>query len=217
MEEFVKAYSIKEASEKLGVAEGTLRQWEADLAGVLYIARYKGSRVYTDFDIETLNRIKEMRKKNISKKMIREGLEKEKKHLGTEVSKSFLPAIPHLSQSEAIDSLQRIQKLPEEMEVMMTTILSNVKEELKKEIREEVRNEVIEEVRKELSNSSKNQQELLESGNDRTAIQIESLAKLIKEMKELQENATKKDFSSIENSREVDSPKQSFFKRLFKK
>lgn len=219
MEEFQKGYSIKEVSEKLNIREGTLRQWEADFTGVLFIARYKGSRVYTDFDIETFKRIKEWREKNVSKELIREALIRERETNGAEHAKTLLPAIPHLTQSEAVESLQNIQQLPEEMKMMMTTALGNMKEELKKEIREEIRNEVknevMDEIRKELQSSSERQEKLLATGQNQTAAQIEKMSELITELKEKKQEIAEAEVD-LEPAEEKPVEKKGFFKKWFK-
>ncbi|MEW9500697.1 MerR family transcriptional regulator [Jeotgalibacillus marinus] len=53
---------MKEASKMIGVPVGTMRQWEADLE--LTIPRDEIGRYYTDFEVETFNHIKAMRKKS---------------------------------------------------------------------------------------------------------------------------------------------------------
>ena len=80
--QIVRAYSIKEVSQKLNIPTGTIRQWEKDLSGILDIPRtQQGARYYTDHEIKTLAKIKEMREQNVSKGMIRSLLEK---YLGKE-------------------------------------------------------------------------------------------------------------------------------------
>ena len=70
--QIVRAYSINEVSQKLNIPTGTIRQWEKDLNGLLNIPRtQQGARYYTDHEIMTLAKIKEMREQNVSKGMIR--------------------------------------------------------------------------------------------------------------------------------------------------
>lgn len=215
MEEISKTYSIREVSEKIKVPEGTLRQWEKDFAGVLFIARYKGSRYYTNFDIETLMTIKEWRADNLPKEKIRQALINKKERTEEEPAKTLLPTIPHLTQSEAVESLQKLQHFPEEMKMLMTSILGNMKEELKKEIREEIRNEVknevMEEIIKELKSSSEQQEKLLATGQNQTAAQIEKMSELIKELKDKKQGVVE-----LEPMQEKTPEKKGFFKKLFK-
>ncbi len=65
----VRAYSIKEVSQKLNIPTGTIRQWEKDLSGILDIPRtQQGARYYTGYrEIKTLAKIKEMREQNIQR------------------------------------------------------------------------------------------------------------------------------------------------------
>lgn len=86
--EIIKAYSIKEVSRKINVPSGTIRQWEKDLDGLLVIPRSnQGARFYTKHEIEVLEKVKQMRAKNVSKDMIRSMLEQ---HLEAR-SESFAP------------------------------------------------------------------------------------------------------------------------------
>ena len=218
MEGFMKSYSIKKVSEMIEVPEGTLRQWETDFKGLLVIPRdEKGSRYYTDLEIETLHHIKAMREKKISKEMIKDLLTK-KKGLEPEEKPNFpQPSLPQLKQSEVVEALRNIQNLPQQMEATFALALDKMREEIKAEVRNEIRNEVknevIEEVRKELSKSSEHQQKLLEGGNDRTSEQIETLSELIKEMKELQKSTAEENVPSKDAEEKVIPEKKGFFKK----
>lgn len=218
MEGFMMSYSIKKVSEMIGVPEGTLRQWETDFKGLLVIPRNEnGSRYYTDLEIETLNHIKTMREKNISKEMIKELLTHKNSTETTDNSHALQPTLPQLKQSEVVEALRNIQTFPKEMELILTSVLEKMREEIKMEVRNEIRNEVknevIEEVRKELSKSSEHQQKLLEGGNDRTSEQIETLSELIKEMKELQQSTAKEIVLPKDAEEKVAPEKKGFFKR----
>src|SRR6476659_3840087 len=70
--QIVRAYSINEVSQKLNIPTGTIRQWEKDLNGLLTIPRtQQGARYYTENEIKTLAKVKEMREQNVNKGMIR--------------------------------------------------------------------------------------------------------------------------------------------------
>lgn len=200
------------------VPEGTLRQWEGDFKGLLVIPRdEKGSRYYTDLEIETLKHIKAMREKKISKEMIKDLLT-QKKEVEPEEKPNFpQPSLPQLKQSEVVEALRNIQNLPQQMEASFALALNKMREEIKEEVRNEIRNEVknevIEEVRKELSKSSEHQQKLLEGGNDRTSQQIEDLSELIKEMKELQQSTSEESVPTKDVKAKATSEKKGFFKK----
>lgn len=53
-----KYYSIGEVSEKTGVKQSVLRFWEAEFDELAPIKNKFGHRVYTDSDIEMINKIK---------------------------------------------------------------------------------------------------------------------------------------------------------------
>lgn len=167
MDEFMKAYSIKEVSKLIGVPEGTLRQWEKDFTESLIIPRDKqNARYYTEFEIETLKHIKSMREKGLSKKMIKELLKKQSAM--NHGQKQFVePSVPTLKQNEAIETLRNVQKafeaFPQVKEVMV--------EELKNEIRSEIKNVV----QKEIASG-------LESGNKHTSEQIKTLSESLNAM-----------------------------------
>ena len=75
--QILRAYSIKEVSQRINTPTGTIRQWEKDLNGLLVIPRtQQGARYYTDNEIKMLKKIKEMREQNVSRGMIRSLLEK---------------------------------------------------------------------------------------------------------------------------------------------
>lgn len=218
MEGLWKAYSIKEVSQKIKVPITTLRQWESDFEGFLIIPRNEqGARFYTEPEIETLKNIKGWRAEKYSKDQIREHLLR-KKEAEPKDKPNFLPqSLPQLKQSEVVEALRNIQNFPQEMEATLASALEKMREEIKvevrNEIRNEVKNEVIEEVRKELSKSSEHQQKLLESGNDRTSEQIETLSELIKEMKELQQSTAEENIPPKDAEEKATPEKKGFFKR----
>lgn len=134
--EFLKAYSIKEVANSIDVAEGTIRQWEKDFD--LDIPRNKeNARYFTEIEIETLEHIKTMREKNLSKAVIKELLDR------TEVDPDAnqiqtTPDVPQLKQSEVTETLRNIQKAFETLPEVKEQIVSELKEEIKNDIRDEL-------------------------------------------------------------------------------
>lgn len=191
----MKAYSIKEVSELIGVPEGTLRQWEKDFPDVLVTSSdAQNARYYTEFEIETLKQIKSMRDKNLSKKMIKELLQRQSE---TDLNREQViePTVPALKQSKAVETLRNLQRsleaFPEIKEMMIA--------ELKSEIRNEIKNELTDAVRKEIASS-------LEFGNKHTSEQIKTLSEALDNMENMRlMNEIKKEQN------------KSFFKRIFSK
>lgn len=167
----MKAYTIKEVSKLLDTPEGTLRQWEKDFPDVLVIPRdAQNARYYTEFEIETLKHIKSMREKNLSKKMIKELLQK---HSETNLERNHVvePTVPTLKQSEAIETLRNIQNTLETLPEIKELIISELKSEIRNEIKDELNNAV----RNEIASS-------LEAGNKNTSEQIKTLSKALDNM-----------------------------------
>lgn len=215
MTEFLTAYSIKEVSEMIDVAVGTLRQWESDFKGVIEIPRdSKGARYYTQFEIETLKHIKAMREKKLSKDVIRDLLEKKNEAGGIETALAPQPTPQQMSQSEAVQTLQEIKSMMSGFEEFK----SELKKELRSEIRNEVKQEVLEEVRREIASSSEGHQKLLQSGAESTSEQIEGVSKTLAEMEKRYENEVKRrDQMVMENMKLMQEIKENQNKGFFKK
>lgn len=212
VDEFMKAYTIKEVSNLLDTPEGTLRQWEKDFPDVLVIPRdAQNARYYTEFEIETLKHIKSMREKNLSKKMIKELLQK---HSETNSERNHVvePTVPALKQSEAIETLRNIQNAIETLPEIKELIVS----ELKSEIRNEIKNELNNAVRSEIASS-------LEAGNKNTSEQIKTLSEALDNMEANYKNEIqRRDEILMENMRlikEINNREKNkgFFKKLFSK
>ncbi|WP_210366575.1 MerR family transcriptional regulator [Bacillus sp. REN3] len=149
--QYMKAYTIKEVSKRMNVPSGTLRQWEKDLEGLLFIPRTKqGARFYTDIEIEMLMKIKQMRDKNLSKEVIRDLLQRHNEsHAGSEPFEatrelSIEPSGPATSYTHNEIGYQAIMSAMEQYKESLI-------EEVKIEIRNGIRKEVLEEVKKEIS------------------------------------------------------------------
>lgn len=157
--EFLKAYSIKEVSNKIDVTEGTIRQWEKDF--VLDIPRNEeNARYFTEIEIETLEHIKTMRDKNLSKAVIKDLLDK--RDIDS-VQTRTTPSLPQLRQTEVTETLRSIQRSFETFPEIKEQVIS----ELKEEVKESVRNELEEKFEKQnkiledkLENITKAQKEL---------------------------------------------------------
>jgi DNA-binding transcriptional MerR regulator len=210
VDEFMKAYTIKEVSKLLDTPEGTLRQWEKDFPDVLVIPRdAQNARYYTEFEIDTLKHIKSMREKNLSKKMIKELLQKHSE-INSERNHVVEPTVPTLKQSEAIETLRNIQNALETLPEIKELIVS----ELKSEIRSEIKNELNNAVRNEIASS-------LEAGNKNTSEQIKTLSEALDNMEANYKNEIqRRDKILMENLRlikEINDREKNkgFFKKLF--
>lgn len=134
----MQAYSIKEVSEKIDVPAGSIREWEKNFN--LEIPRNKdNSRYYTEFEIDLIKNIKQMREKNVSKDMIREILKRSEPASEASGDNSIAlypqPDIPTMKQAEAIELLQQLRNFPEEMKTFFVSELKpQMIYELKKEL-----------------------------------------------------------------------------------
>lgn len=131
----MQAYTVGQASEMVGVPPGTIRQWEKSLEGVLIIPRdEKGSRYYTQFEIDALNRVKALRDKGVSFEVIRDILHQSEP--GSETT-AIATTVPTMSQSEAIKALTdlraAVMSLGEDMErIVQERVRTEVSERMDK-------------------------------------------------------------------------------------
>lgn len=143
-----RTFSIKQVAKLLNIPVGTLRQWEKDFHGLIIIPRTKqGARYYTEKEIHLLEKVKEMREKNISKEMIRTLLEK---YLQQNQGEENLPAISIVSEQPPSLSPQLFMQ-------GFQQLLEDYKEEIIEVIRKEVRNQqedIVNEVKKEVATNS---------------------------------------------------------------
>lgn len=198
MEEFLKAYSIKEVSQKLDIPQGTIRQWEKDFKGILEIPRDKeNSRYYTEIEIETLNNIKTMREKNLSKEIIKNLLENKPEE---EKKKTPQPDVPVLRQTEITETLRNIHRSFETFPEIKEMIVSEIKDELRNEIKNEISTSIQEEISKGLETTSEQIKTLSEDYKSEVNRRDDLLLQNMKLMRELKEEKGK-----------------SFLSRLFKK
>jgi DNA-binding transcriptional MerR regulator len=161
MNQFMKAYTIKEVSKQINVPSGTIRQWEKDLEGLLIIPRTRqGARFYTDKEIDLLKNIKQMRSKNLSKDMIRELMQKHMSMVSennaangsdiTEPVENNLPAVqdttPPAPQAAEFD----VEGFFHALEAYKQDLIKDVRSE----IRNELRTEIVDEVKKDIASNS---------------------------------------------------------------
>ncbi|MDP4171392.1 MAG: MerR family transcriptional regulator [Bacillota bacterium] len=146
-QQFLQSYTIKEVSKQIQIPSGTIRQWEKDLQGLLFIPRTKqGARFYTEKEIALLVKVKHMRDKNLSKEIIRELLQI---HLNQSVYENQFDisetALTTISENTPFN--ENITNVIDDFKYTLIT-------EIKEEIRNGIRREVLDEVKKEISKSS---------------------------------------------------------------
>lgn len=183
--QFMKAYSIKEVQEITKVPSGTIRQWEKDLEGIFNVPRDENrNRYYTNFEIDIIKKIKQMRDKNLSIAMIKDLMRKHSETLEDDSQLPIVqPSVPQMSQSEAISTLKEIQVALKSFE--------GFKEQIKTEIRNEVRNEILTEVTKQIAATSSLSQEQINTITSSISNTSEDISKLSKAFEEETKRAEK--------------------------
>lgn len=175
-ETYTKAYSINEVSKAINVPSGTIRQWEKDLAGLLIIPRTKqGARFYTDTEIALLEKVKQMRDKNLSKDMIRQLLE------------TYLHPYKEMEENQLVPAILDSSEPPSTEVLPIKEVLEQFKQELVQEfqikLREVIKKEAVEEIRRELSKNSlqmvKSLSDSIYKSTEKTRDDIEVLAELV--------------------------------------
>jgi DNA-binding transcriptional MerR regulator len=129
MENEQKRYAIKEVSKALKIPVGKLKEWEELYPNALYVQRTStGARLYTEYDIETLKKIKILKDNNIKEEQVNFILDMNNEVEQEEQDEYF--TLLSL-QNETIES---IQKLTESIETIKEEFIQEVKEEVKSEI-----------------------------------------------------------------------------------
>ncbi|WP_332698519.1 MerR family transcriptional regulator [Halalkalibacter lacteus] len=135
MENEQKKYTIKEVSKSLKISVGKLREWEDMFPNALYVQRTKtGARLYTDYDIETLKKIKILKAKNINEHDLNFILD-----TNNEVDQddqSEAPQEYYTLVSLQNETIETIQKLTESVATIKEEFIQEVKEEVKSEMNE---------------------------------------------------------------------------------
>jgi DNA-binding transcriptional MerR regulator len=183
--QFMKAYSIKEVQAITKVPSGTIRQWEKDLEGIFKVPRDENrNRYYTDFEIDMIKKIKQMRDKNLSIAMIKDLMKKHSETLEDDSQPPIIqPSVPQMSQSEAISTLKEIQ--------VALKSFKEFKEQVKTEIQNEVRNEILTEVTKQIAATSILSQEQVKTITSSISNTSEEVLKLSKAFEEETKRAEK--------------------------
>ncbi|RFU65294.1 MerR family transcriptional regulator [Peribacillus glennii] len=182
-----RAYSIKDVSKKISIPTGTIRQWEKDLQGLLYIPRSKqGARFYTEKEITLLEKVKEMRANNLSKDMIRMLLDKhlnEGSQAPSETSKTSAPGDEDKSivpVQNAVPSVQtpNIDELYAAMENYKQHMLSEIKNVIQTS-----QTEMMEDVKKEISQGTlqtvQSLSKSIQRSNEKREAEAEEIAQTI--------------------------------------
>jgi DNA-binding transcriptional MerR regulator len=187
--QFMKAYSIKEVQQITKVPSGTIRQWEKDLEGVFNVPRDENrNRYYTDFEIDMIKKIKQMRDKNLGIAMIKDLMKKHSETLEDDSQFPIVqPSVPQMSQDEAISTLKEIQVALKSFEKFK----EQVKTEIRNEVRNEIRNEILTEVTKQIAATSVLSQEQVKTITSSISNTSEEVLKLSKAFEEETKRAEK--------------------------
>jgi DNA-binding transcriptional MerR regulator len=211
---FMKTYSMKEVSQKIKVPPGTIKRWEKELDGLLYIPRSKqGARLFTETEIQLLIEMKEKHGKKVNKEVIR-------KSFGNKLHQE-----PDSNTSKQETSLQILSEQispvpPDETTIKnvdnFLSVLDRYKQnffhEMKEEIRSVVRTEVLAEVKKEIKNGAlttvKTLSDSIYKSNANTKSEIEGLSNKVEQTVEHTANSLKflsKSISkvSLETTKEI--------------
>lgn len=108
-------YLIKDAAEKVGVESHVLRYWEEELKMDIH-RNELGHRYYTNKDVETLKKVKELKDRGLQLKAIRNYLEMRRKQIEEEKAKGIKAdsntIVPvHNSDLANKDKMEQFQKL----------------------------------------------------------------------------------------------------------
>jgi DNA-binding transcriptional MerR regulator len=135
MEHEQRKYTIKEVSKSLKIPVGKLREWEEMFPHALYVQRTKtGARLYTDYDIEMLSKIKLLKDKNINEADVNFILginhEIEPDELGEDPQDQDYMTLLSLQH----ETIENVQKLTESVATIKDEFIEEVKEEIKSEL-----------------------------------------------------------------------------------
>lgn len=182
----MQAYTMKEAAKKINVPQGTIRQWEKELEGLLEIPRSKqGARIYTDAEINILIEIKEFQAKKINKDRIRSWIQTKYKPETLPVPVEEETSLEIISETKPILPIEETSiETTDDFFLAMNTYKQNFLHEVKEEIRSVVRKEVLEEVKKEISKGAlltvKSLSDSIYKSSSNTQEDIQELSNLVK-------------------------------------
>lgn len=197
--QIVRAYSINEVSQKLNIPAGTIRQWEKDLNGLLNIPRtQQGARYYTDHEIMTLAKVKEMREQNVSKGMIRTLLAKYLNN-GSEPNSESLELAIHPAQALSNEASKEIQTSNlDEFNAAIALFKQDLLQEFKNELSLS-KKELMDDIKNEFSTSSlqtvKELSKSIQRSNDKRKVEVLELSNTIMEASE----QTSETFTALSN------------------
>jgi DNA-binding transcriptional MerR regulator len=182
----MQAYTMKEAAKKINVPQGTIRQWEKELEGLLEIPRSKqGARIYTDAEINILIEIKEFQAKKINKDLLRSWFQTKYKPETLPVPVEEETSLEIISETKPILPIEETSiETTDDFFLAMNTYKQNFLHEVKEEIRSVVRKEVLEEVKKEISKGAlltvKSLSDSIYKSSSNTQEDIQELSNLVK-------------------------------------
>ena len=187
--QIVRAYSINEVSQKLNIPTGTIRQWEKDLNGLLNIPRtQQGARYYTDHEIKTLAKVKEMREQNVSKGMIRKLLEK---HLNSDHSEASSESLELAVQPAQEISIPASNEIQTSNMTDFNVAIASFKQDLMQEFKNELllsKKELLDDIKNEFSNTSlqtvKELSKSIQRSNDKRKVEVLELSNSIMQASE---------------------------------
>ena len=142
-EHLLKEYSVSETVRLVGVESHVLRYWEEEL-GLEIQRTSQGHRIYTEQDVETLCRVKELKEKGIQLKGIKillkgageENSEDSELKEGIQRIENAYPAVLGEGQSENLRQFEAILKR------MIQEVVEEQNEKLKQALSERLREEL---------------------------------------------------------------------------
>ena len=142
-EHLLKEYSVSEKVRLVGVESHVLRYWEEELGLEIQRTR-QGHRIYTEQDVETLCRVKELKEKGIQLKGIKillkgageENSEDSELKEGIQRIENAYPAVLGEGQSENLRQFEAILKR------MIQEVVEEQNEKLKQALSERLREEL---------------------------------------------------------------------------
>ncbi|WP_209122681.1 MerR family transcriptional regulator [Alkalihalobacillus sp. BA299] len=139
----INKYSTKEVSKLLKIPVGNLRKWERTFDGLLYVQRTKtGARLYTDYEIDTLKKIKLLKDKNIKDDDVKYILETK---IEVEVD-DYNEEVADVEEDYKYETILSLQQETVESVEKLTSSIFTFKDEMIQETKEEIKNEVKKEI-----------------------------------------------------------------------
>lgn len=120
-------YLIKEAAAKIGVESHVLRYWEDELKMDIH-RNEMGHRYYTEKDIEVLSKVRDLKKKGLQLKAIRNYLEMRRKQIAEGENNNQTDALRVVAEGKTLSGSVEKEKdiLEEEASAAMVPVKQNV-------------------------------------------------------------------------------------------